>query len=139
MKLYMTYARYRQGEGRHEHGDWVVHAGGAIPQLEDVVLGASSGNRARARIALSATEEAATADIERAEEIFVYVGLNAKAAAMDLIKRLLARGKRVTMTCCDCALEEKQEFADRKKIRMLVTNICGATDILDDLISGRIS
>ena len=141
MNLYITYNRSDAGQGRKvlEDGKWILYAGNQVPNAFDTFLNEGENNRRMAEASLETLADEADKDIEAADTIFVYVGYNAKDASLQLIDRLLSRGKKVVMTACDCSLQEKTSFADCRGIRIITTPECGGAQLLPAIMRGELA
>lgn len=139
MNLYLTYGTTSlAASGRHEFADgkWILYAGGERPSVLDAAFNRGRGNFARAEGALSDVTAQSKSDVEEADVVYVYVGVNGMEKALALIERLISQGKNVILTGCDCMAEEKRAFARRHGIESILVRECGGRGILTQLIKG---
>lgn len=136
MNVYITYSDSEFGSGRHvlDDGAWILHASSFHTSLWDAVFNDSKGNVPRAEEALSKAFDAAYDDIQKADVVYVYVGVTAMKLGMDLIERLLRHGKRVIMTGCTCFRDEKETFARQYALECIWTRVCGGSGLLTQIM-----
>jgi len=64
-------------------------------------------------------------DLEKAEKIVIYTGLQAIKGATELAKCIKALDKNILLLACDCKKEKKEQIAKQLGIEIIFTGECG--------------